>query len=429
MDASALDHHVYEGRAWSRPRRDPEPADDHVSAGSRGHRSAGSDEAGRAPVVSLVPDLDGHDRSADFRTQLVDAMHAAARAQHSRIVSDVEERQAAYVSAVHSRASAEVDAMRATADDVSSQVASWAAAELERIEHEREQKLDAARTDFQQRLDSHESRVEREIAEARARVTAYRAEIEAFFSQLDAEADPAVIAQLAARVPAPPDLEKLATAATPAVAEAVAAPPEIDKVATAATPAVAEAVTPAAAVGTVEPVTSTPTAAEAVAEAVTEAAAPATLDAATATPATFPAFHAFDPWAQGRDTGTGSDSPDDARRPAVAVRDDLGWDSDFAHGPETEPAPIPVAIADEHPADKSEPEPALAAEQRDERMDSAFPAKPAPVEHEPEPAAPTGKPKDLIRERLRYIAERRAALADVSAGTWPTEATPTSRPI
>ena len=394
MDASALDHHVYEGRGWSRPRRDPEPADDHVSAGGRGHRSADSDEAGRAPVVSLVPDADGHDRSVDFRTQLVDAMHAAARAQHSRIVSDVEERQAAYVSAVHSRASAEVDAMRATADDVSSQVASWAAAELERIEREREQKLDAARTDFQQRLDSHESRVERAIAEARARVAAYRAEIEAFFSQLDAEADPAVIAQLAARVPAPPDLEKVATAAPAAMIEVA-----------------------------------TPARAPEAAEAVTEAAMPVAIDAATVAPATFPVFHSFEPSVHGHDAGTGPEAVDDVRQPVLAERDDLGWDSDFGRGSETEAPAVPVAMADEHPTEKPEAEPAMAAEHGDERQEAAFVAKPALVEHGPEPAAPTGKPKDLIRERLRYIAERRAALTDVGAGAWPTEPTPNSRPV
>ncbi len=411
MDASALDHHVYEGRGWSRPRRDPEPADDHVSAGGRGHRSADSDEAGRTPVVSLVPDTDGHDRSADFRTQLVDAMHAAARAQHSRIVSDVEERQAAYVSAVHSRASAAVDAMRVTADDVSSQVASWAAAELERIEREREQKLDAARTDFQQRLDSRESRVEREIAEARARVAAYRAEIEAFFSQLDAEADPAVIAQLAARVPAPPDLEKAATAATPVAIEAV---------------------TPVPTAEAVEAATSTPTP-EAV-EAVTEAATAATIDAvaidaATATPATFPAFHSFEPSAQGHDTRTGFEPADGVGRPAPAARDDLGWDSDFARGPEAESPAVPVAMADEHPTEKPEAEPAMAAEHGAERQEAAFFTRPALLDHEPEPAVPTGKPKDLIRERLRYIAERRAALTDVGTAAWPTEPAPNSRPV
>ncbi len=406
MDASALDHHVYEGRGWSRPRRDPEPADDHVSAGGRGHRSADSDEAGRGPVVSLVPDADGHDRSADFRTQLVDAMHAAARAQHSRIVSDVEERQAAYVSAVHSRASAEVDAMRATADDVSSQVASWAAAELERIEREREQKLDAARTDFQQRLDSHESRVEREIAEARARVAAYRAEIEAFFSQLDAEADPAVIAQLAARVPAPPDLEKAATAAT--------------------TPTI-EAVTPVPTAEAVETATWAPTP-EAV-EAVTETATPATIDAATATPETFPVLHSFEPSAQGHDTRTGFEPADGVGQPAPAARDDLGWDSDFVRGPEAESPAVPVAMADEHPTEKLEAEPAMAAEHGDERQEAAFFTRPALLDREPEPAVPTGKPKDLIRERLRYIAERRAALTDVGTGAWPTEPAPNSRPV
>jgi hypothetical protein len=403
MDASALDHHVYEGRGWSRPRREPEPADDQASVGGRGHRVPNSDEAGRAPVVSLVPNASDRDRSADFRTQLVDAMHAAARAQHSRIVSSMEERQAAYVSAVHSRASAEVDVMRATADEVSSEVASWAAAELERIEREREQKLDAARTDFQQRLDSHESRVEREIAEARARVTAYRAEIEAFFSRLDSEADPAVIAQLAARVPAPPDLEKVASAAT------------------------IEAATSAPAHETVEAVTSMP--APAAAEAVTEAATPAVIDAATVTPATFPVFHAFEPSVHGHDAGAGSEAANDVRQPASAARDDLGWDSDVARGPEPEAAPVPVAIADEHFGERPETERDVAAEHGDERQEAAFFARPAVVEHGPEPAAPTGKPKDLIRERLRYIAERRAALSDVGAGAWPNEPTPNSRPI
>jgi hypothetical protein len=421
MDASALDHRVYEGRGWPRPRREPEPADEHAPAGGRGHRAGTSDETGRASVVSLVPDADARDRSTDFRTQLVDAMHAAARAQHSRIVSDVEERQAAYVSAVHSRASAEVDAMRATADDVSSQVASWAAAELERIEREREQRLDAARTDFQQRLDSHESRVEREIAEARARITAYRAEIEAFFAQLDAESDPGVIAQLAARVPAPPDLEKttdLEQAAPAATAMPVTEPPEVAPAS--AIHALADAVTPTPA--------SEPT--EAVTEAAVEAAAetaPAALDAAAMAAATFPFVRSFEPSQHGHDAHAGFEVAAQSRRKLEPARDDLGWDSESS--PEAEADTTSRATADEHIWEVPETGRATAAEHGDEQHEASLFIGPAQPEREPEPAAPTGKPKDLIRERLRYIAERRAALADVGAGAWSTEPAPHSRPI
>ena len=370
MDAGVLDDHVHDARVWSRPRREPESDDTRAAAAVHEHHGADS-AATKASFIVIGRRADDHGKSGSFQSQMADAMRAAARSQHSHIVSDVEERQAAYVSALHNRAAADVDAMRQSADGVTEDVEAWAAAELERIESERGQKIDTARMGFQQRLESHESQVAQEIADVRDRVNAYRAEIDAFFSRLDAESDPARIAEMAAQVPVLPDLEGASAAARARATVEVAPsqPPE-----------------PVASVAEIPelPVAGSPDAAgdgDQVTEAVTEAAS------ATS-----------------------------------------GWDTESLGDQEPVGESTPLMTAEEQPHGQPEAPLALAEDDGADLPAAPTVTLPALNEREAEPAASVSKPKDLIRERLRYIAERRAALTDLGAATWSGEPTSTSRP-
>ena len=154
---------------------------------------------GARTVDMAIGAEDGH--RAALRADLAHAMRAAARTRHGRLVSDADERQAAYLSALHARAAAEVDGLRAANEQDALAVEAWATSEVERLETERERRLSVVRGDLQTRLEAHEARLQAEIARVERAVRSYRAELGSFFERLDAEADPTAIAAMAARVP------------------------------------------------------------------------------------------------------------------------------------------------------------------------------------------------------------------------------------
>ncbi len=172
-----------------------------------------------------------------FQAELAAVMHGAARAERDRVLGEVERRRAASVEEVRSRGSGEGDRLHAGADEVETGIEAWAEAEIARIQLERQRRIDAHHQDLEARVQWQAALVEREVAGIESGAAEYRAEIEAFFTRLDAETDPATIAALATRVPPLPRLDEVAAAAR---ARAEAELPRPAPVAEAAGPAATE---------------------------------------------------------------------------------------------------------------------------------------------------------------------------------------------
>ena len=63
----------------------------------------------------------------------------------------------------------------------------WADAEIERIQSERERRITTRRGELAQRLEDHRLLIGREVDAVEAAIAAYRTEVEVYFSRLDAE--------------------------------------------------------------------------------------------------------------------------------------------------------------------------------------------------------------------------------------------------
>jgi hypothetical protein len=182
--------------------------------------------ADAAPASSKAP---------AFLTELVRAMHATIDAERERAAEETERRREEHVAAIHARRDAETERMRELADEDLNAVDAWAETERERIQAERDRRAAAVRADLELSLTEHKSQFDREIDAVDEAVSAYRADVDAFFADLDRETDPVAIAQHATRRPEFPTLEAIAQrvaatspeTATPEVASAEGAPIEV----------------------------------------------------------------------------------------------------------------------------------------------------------------------------------------------------------
>ena len=196
-----------------------------VASGQDGDAEAAADgptaAEDDAPVAapSSAADADG----GDFLADLARAMQSTAGAEHIRVSEDTERRRGAHLDQVRGRETAEADELRGAAEHDVKGIDSWADAEIERIQRERERRILARRRDLESSLDDHRSLVAREIEAIEAAVLAYRAEIESYFSRLDAETDPVAIAREARSRPSFPDLAAIGPNDAPAQAEATSA--------------------------------------------------------------------------------------------------------------------------------------------------------------------------------------------------------------
>lgn len=185
-----------------------------------------SDDQGsqEGPDVGQETGLEAADADATrFQTELAEAMHRTASGQHERIVADLEARRASHIEGVRARAAAELEELRADGDREIATIDAWAEAEVQRIRAEQERRRETSRRELEDRVAWHGSVVEREIEGVEEALAAHRSQLETFFSGVAAEADPAAIASLAARVPA---MLKLGEVGAAARARAVADLPQ-----------------------------------------------------------------------------------------------------------------------------------------------------------------------------------------------------------
>jgi hypothetical protein len=104
--------------------------------------------------------------------------------------------------------------MRELAAEDMKAIESWADGERKRIQLERHRRSTELHEDLDLSLAEHGSKIEREIEGVEAAITAYRAEVEAFFDGLERETDVVVIAQHASWRPVFPTLDAVAEQST-----------------------------------------------------------------------------------------------------------------------------------------------------------------------------------------------------------------------
>jgi hypothetical protein len=169
------------------------------------------------------------DEGAAFVAALSQAMRDTAAAEKSRVIAEMDARREALIADVAARRDAGTTRMRDLADEDIKAIDAWADAERERIQSERERRVQVVRADLDLSLTQHGSRIDREIEGVDSAIAAYRADVEAFFTALERET-PLAVAQQAGRRPVFPSVETI-VAAEPAEAPAAPTPIAVDETA------------------------------------------------------------------------------------------------------------------------------------------------------------------------------------------------------
>lgn len=168
--------------------------------------ASGSDDADAADASDDPTANATDDDSAAFLADLARVMQTAAAAERTRIAEDSERRRNAHLDLIRARETSEAEELRELAEGDVKAIDTWADTEIERIQSERERRITSRRGELAQRLEDSGLLIGREVDAVEAAIAAYRTEVEVYFSRLDAETDPVVIAREAGRRPQFPGL-------------------------------------------------------------------------------------------------------------------------------------------------------------------------------------------------------------------------------
>ena len=114
-------------------------------------------------------------------------MQAAAGLERIRISEDIDRRRQQQIDEVHARKASEADRMRELADeDMARRSTRGSKLETARIQLERERRATAVREDLEASLAEHSSKIDKEIEGIDAAIATYRAQVSAYFENLDA---------------------------------------------------------------------------------------------------------------------------------------------------------------------------------------------------------------------------------------------------
>ncbi len=192
------------------------PTDDAAVSEAADDAPAGvSDDGAAAPVA---------DDGSAFVADLVAAMQATAGLERIRISEEIDRRRQDQVDRVQARKASEADRMRELAAEDMAAIDAWVDRETARIQLDRERRAMAVNEDLETSLAEHGSKIDREIEGIDTAIATYRAEVEAYFEDLNRETDPILIAQKAASRPAFPALETVGETVVEASADAADAP-------------------------------------------------------------------------------------------------------------------------------------------------------------------------------------------------------------
>ena len=253
--------------------------------------------AGTAPVAAEATPVPspGLSTPTKFQVDLARAMRAAAETARQESMERLAAESQVRIEAIRARSSGVATELRQRADDDIAEIRDWSKAELARIRSETDAKITDRKSWLAQEIEAHEESIEVLVSAVTSRVSAFEADLAAFFGRMAEEDDPTRIAVLAQALPDVPSLDdgavieavgSAAATTTPTVAvDPAAEEPAIGET----SPEVAE----------VETDVTTGVEAEATAEIETDATAEIeTLAGAAATPAL------VDPWADAPGWGT-----------------------------------------------------------------------------------------------------------------------------
>jgi hypothetical protein len=166
-----------------------------------------TEEPAEAAVAEAAAETPADDESI-FLAALSRAMQTTAEAEKARLIAEMDARRDALISSVRARRESESSRMRELADEDLKGIDTWATAERERIQAERERRAQVVRADLELSLTQHGAKIDREIEVVEAAIMNYRADVDAFFANIERET-PLAIAQQAGRRPVFPSIEAL----------------------------------------------------------------------------------------------------------------------------------------------------------------------------------------------------------------------------
>jgi hypothetical protein len=184
-----------------------EPADEATTTDVMGESSV-TDATADVSAQSVEPAAG--EGGSEFLAELVRAMQTTAGLERVRVGEDIERRRQTHIDGVRAREASEADKMRELASEDMKAIEAWVETETQRIQLERQRRATVLDEDLETSLSEHRSKIDREIEAVEKAIAAYRAEVDAYFDDLDRETDPILIAQQAAKRPVFPALETIA---------------------------------------------------------------------------------------------------------------------------------------------------------------------------------------------------------------------------
>ena len=215
----------------------------------------GPDERKAAPEAQAAPAAPIADpaparRPTKFLVDMTHAMQAAAQQARAATLEQFRVEGSTYVEQIQGRSIADAQTLRRRADEHVAAIKDWSKAEIARIREETESRIAGRRGQLDEQLGRHAALVERDVARIQGQITAFEAEMAAFFDELLAETDLTILAARAQQMPEAPAFDALddtafaALMAEPAVGSPLAEPEPTAEEATGADTAPAASLSP-----------------------------------------------------------------------------------------------------------------------------------------------------------------------------------------
>jgi hypothetical protein len=165
--------------------------------------------AANEPVPATPTPPPSGRKPTKFMADLTKAMATAAEEARGRALGQLQADAKTYIESIHGRSATEAAALRRAADDDVAAVREWSKAEIARIREETETRITDRKGRLETEIEGHAGVIEREIDAVQKTVSAFEADMAAFFERLLAEEDPSRFATMAENLPEPPSFESI----------------------------------------------------------------------------------------------------------------------------------------------------------------------------------------------------------------------------
>jgi len=154
--------------------------------------------------LGAMSDIDKAGRPTRFMADLALAMRATAETARQATIDQCEADAKTYTQHLRARTTGDAASLHTAANADAGTIREWSKAEAERIRTEMDERIARRNIQLEDELKEYESAVQLEVHHVGERVTAFEAEIAAFFEKLLQGDDPTAFATMAALVPDPP---------------------------------------------------------------------------------------------------------------------------------------------------------------------------------------------------------------------------------